>query len=61
MGLMHILDELKSIDDKINNEIPTVHCKVYEDNAGAIEMARLPKMRPRTKHLNVKYHHFREA
>jgi hypothetical protein len=24
-------------------------------------MARLPKMRPRTKHLNAKYHHFREA
>jgi hypothetical protein len=24
-------------------------------------MARLPTMRPRTKHLNAKYHHFREA
>jgi hypothetical protein len=24
-------------------------------------MARLPKMRPRTKHLNMKYHHFRGA
>ena len=23
-------------------------------------MARLPKMRPRTKHIGVKYHHFRE-
>lgn len=24
-------------------------------------MAQTPKMRPRTKHLNIKYHHFREA
>jgi hypothetical protein len=25
-----------------------------------VEMANAPKMRPRTKHLNIKYHHFRE-
>jgi len=37
-----------------------VHCKVFEDNAGAIEIANVPKMRPRTKNLNIKYHHFRE-
>jgi hypothetical protein len=24
-------------------------------------MAKCPKMRPRTKHLNIKYHHFRES
>jgi hypothetical protein len=30
------------------------------DNAGAIEIANVPKIRPRTKHLNIKYHHFRE-
>jgi hypothetical protein len=23
-------------------------------------MAKVPKMRPRTKHLNIKYHHFRQ-
>jgi hypothetical protein len=31
-----------------------MHCKVFEDNAGAIEIANVPKMRPRTKHLNIK-------
>lgn len=40
---------------------PQVHCKVFEDNVGALTMAQTPKMRPRTKHLNIKYHHFREA
>ena len=39
---------------------PEIHCKAFEDNSGALEMARLPKMRPRTKHLNLSYHHFRE-
>ena len=47
-----------SIDVKAQ---PKVHCKVFEDNAGAIEMTRVPKMRPRTKHINIKYHHFRES
>jgi hypothetical protein len=32
----------------------------FEDIAGAIEIAKVPKMRPRTKHLNIEYHHFRE-
>ena len=34
-------------------------CKVFEDNSGAIELANVPKMRPRTKHINLVYHHFR--
>ena len=40
---------------------PVIHCKAFEDNSGALELARLPKMRPRTRHINVKYHHCREA
>ena len=36
-----------------------VHCKVFEDNSGALELARLPKLCPQTKHINVCYHHFR--
>ena len=39
----------------------TIHCKAFEDNSGALEMAKVPKMRPRTKHLNNMYHHFRES
>jgi hypothetical protein len=31
---------------------------VFEDNAGALELARLPKLCTRTKHTNVCYHHF---
>ena len=39
---------------------PHVYCKVFKDNSGALELARLPKLRPRTKHINVCYHHFCE-
>ena len=37
-----------------------VHCTVFEENSGALELARLPKIRPRTKHINQSFHHFRE-
>ncbi len=39
---------------------PYVYCKVFEDNTGALELARLPKLRQRTKHINLCYHHFHE-
>jgi hypothetical protein len=58
--MMYLVDEMKEQGYKISTAPPKVHCKVFEDNAGCLEMARLPKMRPRTKHLCVKLHHFRE-
>ena len=59
ISLMDLLKEAKA--HGIPNVIvePKIHCKVFEDNLGALAMAQVPKMRPRTKHLNVKYHHFR--
>ena len=33
---------------------------VWSHDEKAMEQARLPKMRPRTKHINLRYHHFRE-
>ena len=32
--------------------------KVFEDNSGALELARLPKLLSRIKHINMCYHHF---
>ena len=32
----------------------------FEDNKGAIDLAKEPKFRPQTKHLSIKWHHFRE-
>ena len=33
---------------------------IFEDNNGAIELSKAPKMRPRTKHIAIKYHFFRD-
>jgi hypothetical protein len=43
------------------NDCKAFDCKAFEDNNGAFEMATVNKLRPRTKHINVKYHHFRRA
>lgn len=57
---MQLVEEAKLLGWDTFMGKPTVHCTVFEGNSGALEMARLPKMRPRTKHLNVRSHHFRE-
>jgi len=58
--LMELIKELKSYGFDTASHTPKVHCRVFEDNSGAIEIAKVPKMRPRTKHINIKYHHFRD-
>ena len=58
--IMNLLKEMRKkgfYSDKVK---PIVHCKAFEDNSGALELANVPKMRPRTKHINNVYHHFRE-
>ena len=57
--LMELLKELMKFGFSQFSATPTVFCKCFEDNSGALELARLPKMRPRTKHLNQTLHHFR--
>ena len=57
--MMHLIWEFK---DKFNGEnivsTPTICCTLFEDNSGALEQASTPKMRLRTRHINIKYHHF---
>jgi hypothetical protein len=37
----------------------TVYGTAFGDNSGAIELAKVPKMYPITKHVNPKNRHFR--
>ena len=57
--IMNLLQELKDRGFTDTSPIPKIHCKAFEDNSGALELAKTPKMRPRTKHINIVYHHFR--
>ena len=58
--IMGILKEMQMHGFSIGSTKASIHCKVFEDNSGALEMAKTHKYRPRTKHINVKYHHFRD-
>jgi hypothetical protein len=55
---MRLIKELHKAGFDVPHATPEVHCKVFEDNTGALIMAQSPKIRPRTKHINIKYHHF---
>ena len=57
---MQLVAEVRSKGFDVLCTEPYVYCKVFEDNSGALELARLPKFRPRTKHINVAWHHFRD-
>ena len=60
IALMNLLKELKSHNIPVPFSTPKVKCRVFEDNAGCIELATNHKARPRTKHLSVRLHHFRD-
>ena len=55
---MELLKKMRRRKVKVRTTAET-RCKIFEDNSGTLEMAKVHKCRPRTKHLNVKLHHFR--
>lgn len=59
LPLHEILKELAQILD-LKIVVKVTRLTVFEDNNEALELARQPKYRPRTKHIAIKYHHFRD-
>jgi hypothetical protein len=57
--LMGLVKEMQAFGFDCHATAPKVHCRAFEDNSGALEMATVHKSRPRTKHINVGFHHFR--
>ena len=60
--IIPLMDRVKEMELIFNQdqERPIIHCTLFEDNNGALELAKAPRYRPRTKHIGIKYHHFRE-
>ncbi len=56
--LMTLLQELHLVFP-VHIKKPNFHCKVHEDNQSCIKMAQSDKFTPQTKHIALKYHHFR--
>ena len=60
--LIPIRSLLKELSNNLGLKInvPITHSTVFEDNNGALELAREVKYFSRTKHITIKYHHFRD-
>eukprot|EP00957_Ditylum_brightwellii_P005563 426634-Ditylum_brightwellii.AAC.1 len=56
--MMQLLEEIQQDGIAIDSVMLKVHCKMFKDNARVLELAKAPKMRPHTKHINMAYHHF---
>ena len=52
--VLHFRNLLESMNEK--QEQATV---MFEDNSGAVSLSRTAKITPRTKHIDVKFHHVR--
>ena len=46
--LMELIKEMRELKFDIVNTQPYVYCKVFEINSGALELARLERLRPHT-------------
>ena len=46
---------------KVNNKEINTHSTYFEDNTDTLQLATEPRCRPRTKHVCVKHHHFRQC
>ena len=58
--IISLLKEFQQVFEKIELPKPKVCVKVYEDNTACISIAESEKFTPRTKHITLKYHWFKE-
>jgi hypothetical protein len=56
--VMDLLQEMQDHGYNVDG-VPSIKCKVFEDNSGVFEQAKTAKYQPRTRHINAAWHHFR--
>jgi len=64
-ALVPLRDLLKKVALALNvrnEDVMSMHTTIWEDNVGALTLANmeLPRMTPRSKHIAIKYHWFRQ-
>ena len=57
--LRKLLKELQEVL-RFKSSVSSMACTLFEDNQGAVTLANIPKMTPRSKHIAIPYHFFRE-
>ena len=60
LPLIELLREIR-ITIPSDDKVPVAHCTIFEDNKGCNDLVKTPRMRPRTEHIVLKYHHFRSS
>ena len=58
--VIKILKDLKRAGFPIEFSMPKVMCNVFKEKIGTLEMATFHHHIAKTKHLNVKIHHFKD-
>eukprot|EP00804_Cyclotella_cryptica_P001528 CCRYP_003749-RA/>CCRYP_003749-RA protein AED:0.13 eAED:-0.00 QI:0/0/0/1/0/0.33/3/0/1355 len=63
--LLPLVSLIRELSDAVGLDatfVSNIHCKVHEDNVGALTLGRLEprRMTPRSKHYAIKYHWFRD-
>ena len=56
--IVQLVNDMKEHGYPLKTVKPAVKCTLFEDKSGALILAKSPSMRPRTKHINIKYHDF---
>ena len=56
--LMRLLADAKVHGHDLHVATTKVHCRIFEDNLGTIQIAQEIRIQPWTKHINQKYWHF---
>ena len=59
LSLTDLMKELTCVLD-FNTSKPDFYCQAFEDNRSTITVAECKKYTPCTKHITLKYHHFRQ-
>ena len=59
LPVVWLLEEVKQFGCTVHSATAKVHCRVFQDNSGAIEIANHPKCCPRIGHINQRCHFFR--
>ena len=58
--VIHLIKDFHKIFPEITLTTPKVNVTIYEDNTSCIMMSESDKFTPRTKHITLKYHWFKE-
>jgi cysteine sulfinate desulfinase/cysteine desulfurase-like protein len=61
--LLPMMIKVEQVLQQLNADMTNVmvHSTAFEDNNGALILAMMKKMTPRSKHIAIKYHHFKQA